>query len=254
LAPSSCHLFCPGNKISLTGVGFRTSVHSTRVFIKPTRWRGRQRKSSTPPRSPAPHRLPHIAMAGGVVASQGSHEPFNLRHHRWALIYCGFFVMGAVLYGYDGTYFTGIVAMPGFLQRFGDTVINGQPGLKSGTLSLLASIVQVGELVGSLLATFVGSAYGRKGGLLVACALVSVGCVIQIAATGSIAQLTVGRLVLGQCLCSGCLIRADVLHFCRHGYRTNIQRCSSVSVRGFSGGRTWHCCRFVAAPPCYWTG
>jgi SP family sugar:H+ symporter-like MFS transporter len=137
-------------------------------------------------------------MAGGVVAAQGSHEPFNLRHHRWALIYCSFFVMGAVLYGYDGTYFTGIVAMDGFLRRFGDTVSNGAPALKSGTLSLLASIVQVGELVGSLIATVVGSMSGRRGGLVVACALVTLGCIIQITAIGSIAQLTVGRLVLGK--------------------------------------------------------
>ena len=49
--------------------------------------------------------------------------------------------MGAVLYGYDGTYFTGIVAMEAFLRRFGDAVENGAPALKSGTLSLLSSIV-----------------------------------------------------------------------------------------------------------------
>lgn len=27
-------------------------------------------------------------------------EPFNLRHHAYALACCGFFVLGAVLYGY----------------------------------------------------------------------------------------------------------------------------------------------------------
>ncbi|KZP04250.1 general substrate transporter [Athelia psychrophila] len=134
---------------------------------------------------------------GGGAALTKSTEPFVFAHHRWALVYCSFFVLGAVLYGYDGTYFTGIVAMNSFLQRFGDTVTNGSPALKSGTLSLLSSIVQVGELLGSLTATVIGGVGGRRGGLIAACFFVSLGAIIQLAADGSIAQLTVGRLVLG---------------------------------------------------------
>jgi MFS transporter, SP family, sugar:H+ symporter len=42
-------------------------------------------------------------MAGGLVSSPKSNEPFVLRHHKYALLYCSFFVLGAVLYGYDGT-------------------------------------------------------------------------------------------------------------------------------------------------------
>lgn len=136
-------------------------------------------------------------MAGGFAATTTSKEPFVLRHHKWALAYCSFFVLGAILYGYDGTYFTGIVAMDGFLKRFGDQMSNGKPTLKSGTLSLLSSIVQVGELIGSLTATVIGGVGGRRGGLVAACVFVSLGAIIQLAANGSIAQLTVGRLVLG---------------------------------------------------------
>ena len=135
-------------------------------------------------------------MAGGLAGVK-SDEQFVLRHHKYALFYCSFFVLGAILYGYDGTYFTGIVAMNAFLKRFGDTVSNGSPALKSGTLSLLSSIVQVGELLGSLTATIIGGVGGRRGGLIAACAFVSLGAIIQLAADGSIAQLTVGRLVLG---------------------------------------------------------
>lgn len=136
------------------------------------------------------------AMAGGFVGPTSS-EPFVLRHHKYALAYCSFFVLGAILYGYDGTYFTGIVAMNAFLRRFGDVVIDGKPSLKSGTLSLLSSIVQVGELLGSLTATVIGGVGGRRGGLVAASAFVSLGAIIQLAAEGSIAQLTVGRLILG---------------------------------------------------------
>ncbi|KZP26508.1 general substrate transporter [Athelia psychrophila] len=136
-------------------------------------------------------------MAGGAPSGPKSTEPFVLAHHKYALAYCSFFVLGAVLYGYDGTYFTGIVAMPAFLERFGDTVTNGRPALKSGTLSLLSSIVQVGELLGSLTATVIGGVGGRRGGLMAACTFVSIGTIVQLACNGSIAQLTVGRLILG---------------------------------------------------------
>lgn len=87
--------------------------------------------------------------------------------------------------------------MNSFLRRFGDTVSDGNPALKSGTLSLLSSIVQVGELLGSLTATVIGGVGGRRGGLIAACFFVSLGAIIQLAAEGSIAQLTVGRLILG---------------------------------------------------------
>ena len=87
--------------------------------------------------------------------------------------------------------------MPAFLARFGDTVVDGAPALKSGTLSLLSSIVQVGELLGSLTATVIGGVGGRRGGLMAACTFVSIGAIIQLACNGSVAQLTVGRLVLG---------------------------------------------------------
>lgn len=137
-------------------------------------------------------------MAGGLIGGPKSSEPFVLKHHKFALLYCTFFVLGAVLYGYDGTYFTGIVAMPAFLRRFGDTVTSdGAPALKSGTLSLLSSIVQVGELIGSLTATVIGGVGGRRGGLIAACFFVSLGAVVQLACDGNIPQLTVGRLILG---------------------------------------------------------
>lgn len=38
-------------------------------------------------------------MGGAVLASSAqrpsTEEPFNLKHHKWSLIYCSFFVLGA---------------------------------------------------------------------------------------------------------------------------------------------------------------
>jgi hypothetical protein len=160
--------------------------------------------------------------------------------------------MGAVLYGYDGTYFTGVVAMNGFLRRFGDTVENGAPALKSGTLSLIASIVQVGELIGSLLATVVGGIGGRRGGLIVACALVTLGCIIQISATSSIAQITVGRLVLGM-FTGACCSHAYDAWTCRNGHRPSFKLCPSLPLRVVAGHCPRHCGRLLATHARDWS-
>lgn len=79
-----------------------------------------------------------------------------------------------------------------FLEGFGDIRINGEPAFSSGKTSLLASIVQVGELVGSLTAGLVGSGFGRRGTLCTACALVTVGACIQLATSSSINGLSIG--------------------------------------------------------------
>ena len=77
--------------------------------------------------------------------------------------------------------------MPEFLRGFGDIRdANGEPALSSGKTSLLASIVQVGELVGSLTAGFVGAGFGRRGTLLSACGLVTLGAVVQLTSTSGI--------------------------------------------------------------------
>lgn len=88
--------------------------------------------------------------------------------------------------------------MPEFLRGFGDIRdANGDPALSSGKTSLLASIVQVGELVGSLTAGFVGASFGRRGTLCTACALVTIGAIIQLCTTSSINVYVGGRFVLG---------------------------------------------------------
>ena len=79
-----------------------------------------------------------------------------------------------------------------YLEGFGDIRINGQPAFSSGKTSLLASIVQVGELVGSLTAGLVGSGFGRRGTLCTACALVTIGAVIQLCTVSSINSASVG--------------------------------------------------------------
>lgn len=121
----------------------------------------------------------------------------NFREHKWALIYCSYFVLGALLYGYDGTYFTGVQAMDAFKRNFGTQDASGQYVITSGALSIMTSIVYVGELIGSLSASVVQDNLGRKGGLGVSMVAVIIGAVVQIAAEGQQGVIIAGRIILG---------------------------------------------------------
>lgn len=122
--------------------------------------------------------------------------------HKWVLIYCSYAALGALLYGYDGTYFTGVQAMKTFINKFGNSRVLQSDGtytkaISSGALSIMTSIVYVGELIGSLSASFVQDRHGRKGGIFVAMIAVVIGVIIQLAAEGQQGVIIAGRIVLG---------------------------------------------------------
>lgn len=68
--------------------------------------------------------------------------------------------------------------------------------LSSSEQELITSITSGGALIGAVLAGLTSDKYGRKLGIYVGCVLFVVGTVLQTAAY-SIAQMTVGRLVVG---------------------------------------------------------
>lgn len=117
--------------------------------------------------------------------------------HKWALIYCSWAVLGALLYGYDGTYFTGVQAMSTFIQNFGSTQADGTKAITSGSQAVMTSIVYAGELIGSFSASFIQDRWGRKGGLGVSMFGIVIGVIIQTSASSSTGQIIAGRVVLG---------------------------------------------------------
>lgn len=107
-------------------------------------------------------------------------------------------MLGAFLYGYDGTYFTGMLEMQRFKEDFGEyDAATGTYEIKSTYTAVFASIVQAGEFVGSLMASVLGDYLGRKGALWTAVLIVTIGCILQLILVGSISLLIVGRLILG---------------------------------------------------------
>jgi len=117
--------------------------------------------------------------------------------HPYAWLFCAFAALGACLYGYDGVYFTGVTAIDKFIEHFGTPKADGTYEISSSRLSLMTSVINIGELVGSLSAAPVNDYLGRKGVFLVASVMIIVGVILQLAATHQVSYIIGGRILLG---------------------------------------------------------
>ncbi|KAI0438350.1 general substrate transporter [Xylaria telfairii] len=95
--------------------------------------------------------------------------------------------LGGLLFGYD----TGIIAavLVYISSDLGHT-------LSSSEKELITSITSGGAFFGAIFAGLTADHYGRKGAIYVGCVLFIVGAILQ-ASAFSLAQMTVGRLVVG---------------------------------------------------------
>ncbi len=77
----------------------------------------------------------------------------NWGQHRWAIFFCAVSSLGALCYGYDQIYYTGVLGMKRFVLDYGTTHDkDGNIALTTTFISLTASIIYVGELFGALIA------------------------------------------------------------------------------------------------------
>ncbi|KAL0766359.1 hypothetical protein CaCOL14_010804 [Colletotrichum acutatum] len=95
--------------------------------------------------------------------------------------------MGGFLFGYD----TGVISavLVSLKSDLGHE-------LDSHEQELITSITSGGALIGAVIAGLPADKYGRKLGIYIGCALFLIGTIIQ-AAAFSVAQMTVGRFVVG---------------------------------------------------------
>ncbi|KAJ5763090.1 hypothetical protein N7533_001771 [Penicillium manginii] len=111
----------------------------------------------------------------------------NTRCSKYAWLVSLTAAVGGFLFGYD----TGIIS--GILVYLGDGL--GKP-LNGSEKELVTSITSGGAFIGAVVAGLCADRYGRKMGIYTGCVLFVLGAVIQ-ASSFSIAQMTVGRAVVG---------------------------------------------------------
>jgi hypothetical protein len=81
----------------------------------------------------------------------------------YAWLFCAFAALGACLYGYDGVYFTGVSAIDAFVEHFGERQSDGTHAIAASSLSLMTSVINIGELVGSLTAAPINELFVAEG-------------------------------------------------------------------------------------------
>ncbi|KAL5337269.1 general substrate transporter [Aspergillus crustosus] len=119
------------------------------------------------------------------------------KSNRRAIAYCLVAAIGALCYGYDTIYYTGIQGMAWFAKDYGEQGSDGSFSLGTTFLSLSASIIYVGELVGALVAAPVNEYLGRRAVFLSASICIIIGAVVQACSFGSHSIFYVGRVLIG---------------------------------------------------------
>ena len=121
------------------------------------------------------------------------------RSHGWAIFYCGVSAIGALCYGYDNTYYNGVLAMQQFKNDYGThRDENGNLALPSSFQSLTASAIYIGDLLGAFIAAPINDRWGRKSTFWFASLCILVGGICQVADTiHHQAIIVVGRILIG---------------------------------------------------------
>ncbi|KAL4876854.1 general substrate transporter [Aspergillus karnatakaensis] len=119
------------------------------------------------------------------------------KSHRRAIGYCLVAAIGALCYGYDTIYYTGIQGMEWFMRDYGEQLADGSYELGTTFLSLSASIIYVGELTGAIACSFINERFGRKAVFLTASLCIIAGAIVQACSFGSHAVFYVGRVLIG---------------------------------------------------------
>lgn len=95
---------------------------------------------------------------------------------------------GFLLFGYDQGVFGGLLDNEPFLRTFGfpGATIQGQ----------IVATYDIGCIIGTLVSMYIGDKLGRRRCILVGCAILIIGAILQ-TASYSLGQMIVGRVVAG---------------------------------------------------------
>ena len=122
---------------------------------------------------------------------------FDWRSHKWALLYCSISAIGALCYGYDNTYYNGVLAMQEFKNDYGTRFVDGQKALATSFQALTASSIYIGDLIGALVAAPINDRWGRKTTFWFASFCILGGGICQVADTHHEGVIIAGRILIG---------------------------------------------------------
>lgn len=120
---------------------------------------------------------------------------------------CASAAFGGAFFGYDIGWMSGVLGMPFVIQQYTGMEYDFEAGapvdpsrpfvIPSSDKSLMTSILSLGTFLGAIIAGDLADLWGRRITILMGCAIFAGGVVIQIASSGQLAVMTVGRLVAG---------------------------------------------------------
>ena len=111
------------------------------------------------------------------------------------IMICAFVALGSLIFGMDGGYFNGVVAMDRFREDFGEW----NPRLKSYSIpsaqaAFMTSFPFLGQLLGALMGGYIGHRWGRRLGLVVMALTSALGVLFQLFTTNQGVFVT-GRFI-----------------------------------------------------------
>lgn len=130
-----------------------------------------------------------------MALSKSSKEPYLGLTGKWLLTWITFACsVDMLMFGYDQAVFSGVIVTDNFL------VLHNLVGpSKTTMLSTVTAIYDIGCFVGAILAFTLGERFGRKKSILCGTAIMAIGAILM-SASYSLAQMFVGRIVLGYVL------------------------------------------------------
>ncbi|KAH7155971.1 putative sugar transporter [Dactylonectria macrodidyma] len=124
-----------------------------------------------------------------------------------AYLVCVSAAFGGVFFGYDIGWMSGVLAMPYYIQQHTGIEYDFSTGapvdvslpftISSSDKSLMTSILSLGTFLGALIAGDSADLFGRRITIFIGCAIFICGVILQIASSGGLALMTLGRLVAG---------------------------------------------------------
>ncbi|KKY19914.1 putative siderophore iron transporter mirc [Phaeomoniella chlamydospora] len=145
-----------------------------------------------------------VSYSGQVTPEHEDGKPSLYDHSplprvTWASFSMGVLVsMGGCIFGYDTGQISGFLAMPDFLERFGQfRESTGEYYFSDVRSGLIVGMLSIGTLIGALVAAPIADRIGRRPSISFWCVIFCIGLIVQMTSVDKWYQVMMGRWVAG---------------------------------------------------------